>query len=223
MSTISSATTTSSTSSSSSSSASEAISSLDMNDFITLMTAQLQNQDPTNPTDANEYMSQLAQFATVSGVSEMNSSISELTDQLRTTQAMDGASLIGRTVLVTADSMSVASGGTAQGAVSASDGAQNVTVSVTNSSGTVVRTIELGDGSGLMDFTWDGLTDSGEAAAAGTYTFEATADVGGTTQAQDVLLSSTVDSVTIDSSAGEFVLNTADLGSVDLADVLKIQ
>lgn len=222
MSTIDSVTSTTS-SSSSSSSASEAVSSLDMDDFITLMTAQLQNQDPTNPTDANEYMSQLAQFATVSGVSEMNSSISDLTDQLRTTQAMDGASLIGRSVLVTADSMSVASGGTVQGAVSASSGSQNVTVSVTNSSGTVVRTIELGSGEGLMDFSWDGLTDSGEAAAAGTYTFEATADVGGTSQALDVMLSSTVDSVTIDSSAGEFVLNTADLGTIDLADVLQIQ
>lgn len=210
-------------SSSSSSSASAAVSSLDMNDFITLMTAQLQNQDPTNPTDANEYMSQLAQFATVSGVSDMNSSIGTLTDQLRSTQAMDGASLIGRTVLVTADSMSVASGGTAEGAVSASSGSQNVTVSVTNSSGSVVRTIELGSGSGLMDFTWDGLNDAGEAVASGTYTFEATADVGGTSQALDVLLSSTVDSVTIDASAGEFVLNTANLGTVNLEDVLQVQ
>lgn len=216
-------TTNSTTSTSTASSASKAVSSLDIDDFITLMTTQLQNQDPTNPTDATEYVSQLAQFATVSGVQEINDSMSDLSDSLRSSQALSGAALIGRDVLVPAESTTVASGGSVSGAIDAPSGTSKVQIQVTNSAGEVVRTLSLDSaGSGLNSFTWDGLTDDGAQAAAGTYEFDAVATVNGSSEGVDTLLASSVSSVTIDSSSNTLSLNTASLGSVALSAVRAI-
>jgi flagellar basal-body rod modification protein FlgD len=74
-------------------------SELNQDDFLTLMITQLKNQDPFKPMDPAQYVGQLAQFSSVSGLSEMNKQISSLTDSLRGNQVLDGAGLIGRTVI----------------------------------------------------------------------------------------------------------------------------
>src|SRR3954451_17623249 len=72
---------------------------LDQKDFLQLMVAQLKNQDPFKPLDPSQYVGQLAQFSSVSGLASMNTQISSLTNSLRGNQVLDGASLIGRTVI----------------------------------------------------------------------------------------------------------------------------
>jgi flagellar hook assembly protein FlgD len=74
---------------------------------------------------------------------------------------------------------------------------------------------------GLTDFTWDGVTDNGVRAAAGAYTFEAIANVGGRAESLEPLLASRVSSVTIDATRG-LTLNTNDLGSRALSDVRRV-
>lgn len=215
--------TTSTTSTSTASSASSSVAaSLDIDDFIKLMTTQLQNQDPTDPQDPTEYVSQLAQFATVSGVQEMESSISDLATSLRSSQALSGSTMIGRSVLVPAESISVSAGETVTGAVDAPSGTSNIRITVTNSAGETVRTITTSATSGLNSFTWDGMTDGGTQAPAGEYTFEAAADANGSTEGATMLLQSKVDSVTIDSTNNTLSLNTAELGSVSLSDVRQV-
>ena len=94
-------------------------------------------------------------------------------------------------------------------------------VAITDRAGNVVRSIVLQPGSGLTDFQWDGKTDAGDAAPAVAYAFKATASVGGKNTSLDTLLTSRVDSVTIDSAGKSLMLNTA-LGSVQLADVRRV-
>jgi flagellar basal-body rod modification protein FlgD len=54
--------------------------------------------------------------------------------------------------------------------------ASNVTVTVKDSSGSAVRTLQLGaQSAGFQDFSWNGQTDSGSTAAAGTYSFSVAA------------------------------------------------
>src|SRR4029079_3876806 len=72
---------------------------LNQEDFLTLMITQLKNQDPFKPLEPAQYVGQLAQFSQVSGLSDMNKQISSLTDSLRGNQVLDGAGLIGRTVI----------------------------------------------------------------------------------------------------------------------------
>lgn len=223
MTTISSTTATQAAATTSSSATSGSlVDSLDINDFITLMTTQLQNQDPTNPQDPTEYVSQLAQFATVSGIQEMQTSVSDLSDSLRASQALSGSSMIGRSVLVPATDVSISAGDTVTGAVDAASGTSAMQITVTNSAGEIVRTITSSASSGLNSFTWDGLTDDGTQAAAGEYSFSAVTEVNGSAEAATMLLQSEVSSVTIDSTENTFSLNTATLGSVSLSDVRQI-
>src|SRR3954453_19097701 len=72
---------------------------LGQDDFLQLMITQLKNQDPFKPLDPSQYVGQLAQFSSVSGLKEINTAISGLTDSLRGNRVLDGASMIGRTVV----------------------------------------------------------------------------------------------------------------------------
>ena len=68
---------------------------LDINDFLTLMSTQLNNQDPLKPLDSTAFVAQLAQFGTVSGIQSMQASLATLSDSLRASQALSGATLVG--------------------------------------------------------------------------------------------------------------------------------
>src|SRR5438105_9430255 len=113
--------------------AKNSMSSLGINDFIQLMTTQLKYQDPTQPQDSTQFVAQLAQFSTVSGVQQMNSSISSLLNQLKSSQAVNATSLVGHTVLVQGKSMPVTAGQSVVGAVDTPSNASNVNVTVTDS------------------------------------------------------------------------------------------
>src|ERR1043165_7584057 len=72
---------------------------LGIDSFLTLMTAQLKNQDPLKPLEGTEFISQLAQFGTVSGVQGMQTSLETLAASLRSTQTLNGSTMIGRDIL----------------------------------------------------------------------------------------------------------------------------
>src|SRR5262249_11048390 len=95
--------------SSSSSSSSGSTQTLGQNEFLKLMMAQLKNQDPTKPLDPTQFVGQLAQFSTVTGIQNMQSSIDTLVSSMRSTQALNGASLVGHNVLAPATTASVTS------------------------------------------------------------------------------------------------------------------
>ena len=78
--------------------------SLGQTDFLKLMTTQLQYQDPFKPMDNGEFLGQMAQFSTVSGIQDLQASFSSLASSLQTSQALQGASLVGHAVLVPATS-----------------------------------------------------------------------------------------------------------------------
>src|SRR5687768_9839455 len=88
---------------------------LGIDEFLTLMTAQLKNQDPMKPLEGTEFISQLATFGTVSGVQEMSTSMEALATSLRSTQTLNGSSMVGRDILVEADSLTHTQGGTVSG------------------------------------------------------------------------------------------------------------
>ena len=62
------------------------------------------------------------------------------------------------------------------GAVSLDDDATNVTVTIQNSDGATLRTIELGaQAEGAVAWDWDGTTDTGDPAGDGPFTVKVTA------------------------------------------------
>jgi flagellar basal-body rod modification protein FlgD len=190
-------------------------------EFLELMIAQLKNQDPFKAMDPSQFLGQLAQFGTVTGIQEMQSAFATLSESMRSSQVLEGATMVGRDVLVASDEITLQSEGTIRGALDIPSGASSVQINVRDDSGQLVRRMSVTPTAGLTDFTWDGVTDNGVRAAAGAYTFEAIANVGGRAESLEPLLASRVSSVTIDATRG-LTLNTNDLGPRALSDVRRV-
>ena len=185
-------------SASSSSSATGAQSPSDLqNTFLTLLVTQLQNQDPTNPTDSSQMTSQLAQISTVSGIGQLNTSLSSLATQLSAGQSAQAASLIGATVLAPGNTMTVSGGKASSFGVQSATALSDMTVSVTNSAGQVVNTIDLGaQAAGTVPISgWTPTDTTGATLPDGTYTISAAGTVNGAAATATALSSSQVQSV----------------------------
>lgn len=195
---------------------------LGQKDFLELMLAQVRNQDPLKPLDGAQFIGQLAQFSTVTGIEEMGVSLKSLAESLRSDRMLAGAALVGREVLVPSNRAVLGESGEVRGAVDVPEGVPQVLVTVRDDTGQIVRQMTVEGGAGLVDFSWDGLTDGGERAAAGAYSVGAITSGGGRGVSLPVLFSDAVRSVTLDTAGRQFLLNTTDHGPVRLADVRRI-
>ena len=138
--------------------------------FLKLLVTQLNNQDPLNPLDNAQLTSQLAQMSTVSGIEKLNTAFESLLAQSGSSQVLQSASLIGRTVLVPGADLSPKRGADAPFAVEVPQAADSVKLAITNSAGDTVRSFDLGAlPQGVKTLTWDGLSDTGAPVADGVY------------------------------------------------------
>jgi flagellar basal-body rod modification protein FlgD len=133
---------------------------------------------------------------------------------------LDGAGMVGREVLVPSDTVTLHAEGSVGGTIQVPEGLTSLQVNIRDSAGALVRRMTLPTDSGLQQFSWDGLAENGTRAAAGDYSIEAVATAGGQSGSLEMLFSSRVNSVTIDSSG--LVLNTNDLGARPLSDVRRV-
>ena len=146
--------------------------------FLNLLITQLKNQDPLNPTDANQMTAQLSQISTVSGIEKLNASMDKLLASYAGTQNMEAAAMIGKTVLIAGNGLALGGDG-ALGGISLEGAAERVTVTIKDAAGNTVQTQELGSQTaGLMNFVWDGKSDSGASLPAGNYSFAVKASNG---------------------------------------------
>ncbi|KNZ34382.1 MAG: flagellar hook capping protein FlgD [Methylibium sp. NZG] len=122
--------------------------------FLKLLVAQMQNQDPLNPMDNAQVTSQMAQINTVNGIEKLNTTVEGLSGQFMQMQALQGASLVGRDVIVPGSRLSI-DDGVGQGGFELNSAADNVKVEVLSPAGQVIDTIQLGaQGSGRHGFDW---------------------------------------------------------------------
>lgn len=194
---------------------------LGQDEFLKLMVTQLKNQDPFKPLEPEQFLGQLAQFSTVSGIQSMRDSLSGLSGSLQGSQVLQGATLVGRSVLAAGQVTDLAASGTVAGALGVPAGASTVQVRVIDASGVLVRSFEVAANSDLTEFSWDGRNNVGERLSAGRYGLEAVARIGGREESVEMLLRQRVDSVTIDPRGGALRLNTPG-GVVALGDVRRI-
>jgi len=216
---------TSSTSSTSSGTGSVADSTtLGGTNFLTLMLAQLKNQDPTSPVDSNQFLNQLASLSTVQGITQLNTSFASLSSSLVSAQALQASSLLGHQALVSSATAALAANGTVTGAVQIPQNTSQAVLNISDSSGVLVRQIDLGaQSTGLANFSWDGKLADGTQAAAGQYKLSAQyagATSGGT--AATTYVNGTVQSVTMGAGTTGLTLNVSGLGSVPYSNVQQI-
>ena len=190
-------------------------------EFLKLMTAQLQHQDPTKPLSNSEFLGQIAQFSTVSGIQELQGSFGQLATAMQSNQILQASGLVGRTVLAPSGQGVLPQGGALNGAVDLAASTSGLAVGIFNSKGELVRALELGpQPEGQARFSWDGLTDSGQQAAPGTYFIKAEAIVDGKNQAVDTYVNAKVESVSVGNNG--LSLNLGGAGSVELSKVKQI-
>lgn len=200
---------------------------LNQQDFLALMVAQLKNQDPFKPLDPSQYVGQLAQFSSVSGLASMNQQLTNLTSSLRGNQVLDGAGLIGRTVVAPGSNVYLDDAGNAdrilpQGMVDVPAGASSVQLVVKDSSGVLVKSQPIDAARGIHGFSWDGTTNAGGNAPAGSYEIEVVAKVGDQNVSLATSVAARVSSVALDPSTGGLVLTTDPLGDVVMGDVERV-
>jgi flagellar basal-body rod modification protein FlgD len=140
-------------------------------EFMNLLVAQMQNQDPLNPTDSTQFVSQLAQFSALEQQATTNDKLDSLTQAQESSARANLVSMVGKTVTANASSITVdASGGSPPLSVHLDGPVRSCTVSLVDSTGKTVRTIDLGaQGGGDVPVNW---TASGGAIAGGTYTVQ---------------------------------------------------
>jgi flagellar basal-body rod modification protein FlgD len=145
--------------------------SLGQDAFLKILMAQIQNQDPLQPMDDTTFVTQLAQFSSLEQQVSTNQLLQTAAAQQQAQLNAQDATLVGQTVTVSSASTTLGSNGIAA-PVSFSLGAaaQSVTVTISDSSGNVVRTMNLGaEPAGAIQGTWNGLNDGGTTQPAGTY------------------------------------------------------
>lgn len=191
--------------------------------FLQLLVTQMQNQNPLDPQDNSEFVAQLAQFSSLEGISSLNESVTSISSALGSSRALQASSLVGRSVVVQNDQAVVDTSKSLNGSVVLPQSVSGATVSVSDTSGKVIKTIELGPQSaGNASFIWDGTNASGEKVDPGAYRFDAKTTVDGASVALGTLLPATVTSVTLSQTGGEMMLNLSGVGQVALSKVQTI-
>jgi flagellar basal-body rod modification protein FlgD len=182
--------------------------------FLKLLVAQMKNQDPLNPMDNAQVTSQMAQIQTVSGVERLNQGVEALGGHFAQMRALQGASLVGRDVVVAGDWLAADAAGTPRGGFELAAAADSVRVEILNRAGIVIDRVDLGaQSSGRQGFEW--RPKEGVDLAAGER-FRVVARSGGKTVAATALAHDRVDAV---SNGDTLTLELRRGGSVAYADV----
>jgi len=153
------------------------------NEFLQLLVTQLKYQDPLSPMDNSQFLSQLAQFQSLEASTNMQKGIEDLgtefkdtvTAQQNSAQSMNNASsvsLIGKQVRIKESDVlwDATPGSTIPISVNLGNNT-SADVQILDSNGNVVKTLHTGDkdAQNSSTVTWDGSTDQGATALAGTY------------------------------------------------------
>ena len=187
--------------------------------FLTLLVAQMKNQDPLNPLDNAQVTSQLAQINTVNGIEKLNQTLNKLLDSNQSMQALQAATVVGREVLAEGNGI-VLSDGAARAGFELQDGADQVMVTVSSAGGQVVHRATLSNlAAGIHTFEWDGKTDAGAAATAGSYSFAVTAKQGVSDAKVQALSVSRVDGV---SNGGNGISVRTSGGTLDWSKIKQV-
>lgn len=181
--------------------------------FLKLLVAQMQNQDPLNPMDNAQVTSQMAQINTVTGIEKLNSTIEGLASQFTQLQAMQGATLVGRDVIVPGNVLDIDEG-VGQGGFELTSAADNVKVEILSASGQVVETMNLGaQSAGMHSFNWNAGTATNDSGLR----FRVTSTLGASTTTATALMRDRVDAVSTTGTG--FNLELALAGTVPYSSI----
>lgn len=176
--------------------------------FLKLLVTQMQNQDPLNPMDNAQVTSQMAQINTVTGIDKLNTTMTAVNGSITQMQMLQGASLVGRGVLLEGNTLSVVEGKASAGYELASS-ATNVKIDIVDAGGALIDSVtQTNRTAGRQGFEWkpkDGMPTTG-------LSFKVTATTGNKAVTATPLKFDLVNAVT--TTNGSLTLELANGGSV---------
>ncbi|VAX32912.1 Flagellar basal-body rod modification protein FlgD [hydrothermal vent metagenome] len=138
-------------------------------DFLRLFTTQLRYQSPLNPMDSTEFTAQLAQFSSLEQLVSMGDTLDGILSYQDSLNNALATNLMGKMVKVEGNRVNLE--GSAAISYEVSQNVGKMTLNINNSSGEVVRTIELGkQPAGGGRYIWDGTDNDGNPLPDGLYT-----------------------------------------------------
>ncbi|MBH0030452.1 flagellar hook assembly protein FlgD [Pseudoalteromonas sp. SWYJZ98] len=194
---------------------------LTQEDFFSLLTQQLSYQDPSNPADNDQMIAQMTSFTMAQGISDLNSNFDTLATSMTSNSALQASTLVGKQALLESNTVDLNELGDAKGSIVAESAVESLTLSVTDASGQLVRTIDMGSQpAGAVRFAWDGNNESGERLPEGEYTLSAQGSTNGQFSSLPIATFKNIESVNINGSSG-IIVNTKE-GAVRLTDIAEI-
>jgi flagellar basal-body rod modification protein FlgD len=184
-------------------------SALGKDDFMKLLMAQLANQDPTAPQDDTAFVAQLAQFSSLEQAQGTNSRLDSLLLAEANKNQTDYVNFIGKDVTYSTNTLDHQQGLANVSTGTLSGAANKVTVDILDSSGNVVRELNLGaQAAGPLQIIWDGDNASGTSQPTGTYTVKVTAtDAAGAGVSCDLHNTGTATGVVFNNGIPELTVN----------------
>jgi len=197
---------------------------LSQEDFFAMLTEQLANQDPTKPVDNDQMVAQMTSFTMADGISQLNDKFESFAASMTSNQALQASSLIGQNVLVQGNVGYMSSEGAGvSGVVVNEQSIQNMTITIENQYGEVIKTIDAGtQAAGNIQFEWDGKDNQGNAMPAGDYVISATGELNGEGVQLSTAVNRHVGSVSLAGSGQGVILNLDGEVSINLDDVIQI-
>ncbi|MBE0360275.1 MULTISPECIES: flagellar hook assembly protein FlgD [Pseudoalteromonas] len=194
---------------------------LTQEDFFSLLTQQLSFQDPSKPADNDQMIAQMTNFTMAEGISNLNSKFESLAASMTSNSALQASTLVGKKALIGSSTLELNSSGEAKGTIAAEKPVKDLKLSITDASGQLVRTIELGtQAAGGIRFNWDGKNEAGESLPTGEYSIKAEGSMGEEFTSLPIASYKNIESVSINGANG-IILNTKE-GAIKLTDVAEI-
>ncbi|ABB33319.1 flagellar hook capping protein [Geobacter metallireducens RCH3] len=195
---------------------------MNKDDFLKLFVTQLQHQDPLNPADSSEFIGQLAQLTQVEQAYNTNSNLTKIIDLFNGATSLSSVSYIGKSVTANGDQINLTAGSKPALGYRLPADAQQVAINISDISGTVVRTLNLGNtraGDGTI--LWDGRNGNGSTLPAGQYSFSVTGyNAKGEKFQGNPLLVGTVEGITLEGKEPNVTIGGI---SVPLSNVLSVK
>lgn len=146
--------------------------------FLKLLVAQISHQDPMKPQADTQFIAQLAQFSALEQQMSTNKMLEVIATGQRGLANTADVALVGKNVTVKGSTVALTESAVSTPLSFKLGGpAQKVTVSIQDSNGRTIRTMEAGaKEAGNVTVAWDGKDQSGTKQPPGAYTVSVTAE-----------------------------------------------
>lgn len=184
--------------------------------FMQLLVAQVSHQNPLNPMDGTQYVSQLAEFANVESLQSIRQSSEQSLSLQSAQQMLQATQLIGQQVDVPTNKILLEQESPIQGSVNLASPADELKISLYNSSGDLVSEQTLKKkGPGTLNFSL-------EKQQPGLYTLQAKAVSNDSSTDLVPWLTGTVERVSVGNSEQDIELQVNGLGNFNLLQTNQI-